>query len=201
LPDLSPGAGSFAGTVRRWKRDTSPPVEKVVFESSGRLAKATSICFSCVGLAFGRDFDVAGRDRALKLRRIVGDRAQRQRQRADALRNRDLLGDARRNFDRDVGEGLDLVLPSSFLSVTRWSVASTRTLRMIVSDTLSAGPSPPPSTCLRQHQVDMVAREDEAGDAGRRTFTGTVMARMPAPSAAARKPRSCGPTSEPRVTG
>ena len=46
----------------------------------------------------------------------------------------------------------------------------------------------------------MVAREHEAGDAGE-VFTGTVMARMPGPSAAARKPRSFGPTSEPRVTG
>ena len=42
---------SAAGTVRRWKRDTSPPVEKVVLVSIGRLAIASSICFSCAGLA------------------------------------------------------------------------------------------------------------------------------------------------------
>src|SRR4051794_4601820 len=39
----------FAGTVRRWKRDTSPPVEKVVLLSIGRLAIAVSICFSWSG--------------------------------------------------------------------------------------------------------------------------------------------------------
>ena len=31
--------------------------------------------------------------------------------------------------------------------------------------------------------------------------TGTVIARMPGPSAAARKPRSLGETSDPRVSG
>ena len=41
---------------------------------------------------------------------------------------------------------LTSVLPSSSLLLVRWSVASTRMLRTIVSDTLSGGPLPPPGT-------------------------------------------------------
>ena len=53
---------------------------------------------------------------------------------------------------------------------------------------------------LSQHEIDVIAGEYKTGDAVE-ALTGTVMARMPGESAAARKPRSCGPTSEPRVTG
>ena len=38
-------------------------------------------------------------------------------------------------------------------------------LRMIVSETSAAAPSPPPVDFLGQDDVDPVAREDEAGDA------------------------------------
>src|SRR5438105_3700342 len=57
-----------------------------------------------------RDLDVAGRDRALELGGIIGDRAERQRQRTHALRDRNLLGDARSDLQRDVGKRLNFGL-------------------------------------------------------------------------------------------
>ena len=70
-----------------------------------------------------------------------------ERQLAERLGDRDLLGDLGRRLERDVGEGLRPGLAVLVLRWSvRWSVASTRRLRMIVSETLSGGPSPPPAT-------------------------------------------------------
>ena len=59
-------------------------------------------------------------------------------------------------------------LPLSSRALRRWSTASTRMLRTIVSEARSGGPSPPPVDLLGQDEVDPVAREDEAGDAAGR---------------------------------
>ena len=115
------------------------------------------------------------------------------------LGDRDLLGDPRSDFERDGGEGLDLGLAVHVLAV---DALVGREHAQVAQDRLGdlerrrrrRRPRP-----LGQHQVDPVAREDEAGDAVV-DDTGTVTARMPGPSAAARKPRSSGPTSEPWVT-
>ena len=50
----TPGAdgaseAGLPGTVRRWKRDTSAPVEKLPRASSGRVSAAASIAFSALG--------------------------------------------------------------------------------------------------------------------------------------------------------
>ena len=128
---------------------------------------ASSICFSCGRIGARRDLDVAGGDRPLEFRRIVGDRAQRQRERADALRNRDLLGDARSDFERDVGESLDLGLAvivlvgDALVGGEHAHVADDR-FRNLERRAFAAA-----ADRLVEHHVDMVAREDEAGDAGR----------------------------------
>ena len=62
---------------------------------------------------------------------------------------------------------LTSVLPSASLLSMRWSVASTRRLRTIVSETLSGGAIAAARDRLGQDHVDPVAREDEAGDAAR----------------------------------
>ena len=192
--------GGLAGTVRRWKRDTSPPVVKVVLLSIGRLATASSICFSCAGLALAGTLTspaATARSSSAVLSAIErSDSDSVPRLCATAIFSA-IFGVTSKVT---LAKVLTSVLPSSSLSVMRWSVASTRMLRTIVSETLSGGPSPPPSTCwvsTRSTWSPGKTKPATPVDA----FTGTVTARMPGPSAAARKPRSCGPTSEPRVTG
>src|SRR3954471_5824452 len=62
------------------------------------------------GLGIGRSRDLARGDRPLELGIVVGERAQRQRQLADGLCHRDLLGDLRGRLERHRGGALrDLV--------------------------------------------------------------------------------------------
>src|SRR6187551_509050 len=49
-PAEAEAEGAAVGTVRRWKRDTSPPVVKVVLLSIGRFAKADRSWRSWAGL-------------------------------------------------------------------------------------------------------------------------------------------------------
>ena len=75
-----------------------------------------------------------------------------------------------------------------------------RRLRRIVSETLSGGPSPPPATlCVSIRSMRSPGKMKPATELC--MFTGTVTARMPGPSAAARKPRSPARMSEPCTTG
>src|SRR4029079_452086 len=114
-----------------------------------------------------RDLDVPSGNRPLEVRRVVGNRAQRQRQRTDALRDRDLLGDARSDFERDVGEGLHLGLAvvilfgDALVGREHAQVADDR-LRDLEGRAVAAA-----ADRLRENHVDMVTRENEAGDARR----------------------------------
>ncbi len=91
------------------------------------------------------------------------------------------------------------VWPSTISCVVDWSVASTRRLRRIVSDALSDWPSSPLTVCVSTRSTRSPGNTKPATPVW--AETGTVTARMPGPSAAARKPLSPGFTSEPCVTG
>ena len=92
------------------------------------------------------------------------------------------------------------VLPlSSEFGATRWSVASTRKLRTMVSDTFRGGPLLALTFCVRTRSTRSPGNTKPATPV--KADTGTVTARMPGLSAAARKPRSPGLTSDPCVNG
>ena len=180
-----------AGTVRRWKRETSPPVVKVVLLSMGRLAD---------------------REQHLPLLRRVGAVGTLTSPAATARSRSDVLSAIERSdsdsvprlcataifsaifgvtssvtFDEGLDDGLAVVVlvGEPLVGGEHADVADDR-LGNLERRTVAAA-----RDLLGQHHVDVVAREDEAGDAAS-AFTGTVMARMPGPSAAARKPRSSG---------
>jgi hypothetical protein len=72
-------------------------------------------------------------------------------------------------------------------------------LRRIVSATFSGAPSPPAISCVRMRSTRSPGKTKPATPLI--VPTATVTARMPGPSAAARKPRSPGLISEPWLTG
>jgi hypothetical protein len=131
--------------LRRWKRETSPPTVKVPAVSIGCPLDGDQHAPLGMWVAVLRDLDLAGGDGALKLGIVVGQAAQRQGQLPDRLGDHDLLGDARALASSvTVAIGEATWLPASSRALIRWSVASTRMLRMIVSETLSGAPSPAP---------------------------------------------------------
>ena len=154
------GAGS-ATRRRRWCRSCCVSI--------GWLAMASSICLLGLGIVAVGHLDLAGGDRALQLGIVVGERAQRQRQLAERLRDRDLLGDLRRRLERHVGDGLRprscrprRLRVDALVGGEHAQVADDRLGRLERRAVAAAGHR------LGQHQVDAVAREDEAGDAAGR---------------------------------
>ena len=115
--------------------------------SLGRAATWAIIAFSAVGSPSSGPATSPEAIASSSSCAIVGERAQRQRERADRLRDRDLLGHAAASLRSSRWNKVCTTgLPSSPTASVRWSVASTRRLRRIVSETLSGAPSPPPAT-------------------------------------------------------
>src|SRR5205085_9169874 len=106
------------------------------------------------------------RDGALEFGIVVRETAQRQRELTDGLRDRDLLGDLGRRLEGDGGHGLgDLVARL----VARVEPLVDREHADVADDRLGGAQGRPVAAArdlLGEDQVDPVAREDEAGDAG-----------------------------------
>ncbi len=116
-------------------------------------------------IAVGRHIHLAVGDRLLEIALVVGDRAQRQRELPHGLRDGDLFGDLGRRLDRDVriggDDGVALVvglLVGLLVGGEHAQIAQDR-LRSLERRAIAAA-----GNRLGQHQVDAVAREDEAGD-------------------------------------
>ena len=136
--------------------------------SIGRLAICEQHLPLGARIGIFRHLDLAGGDRALQLGIVVGERPQRQRQLADGLRDRDLLGDLRRRLEGDRGDGLgDLI--ARF--VARVEALVDGEDADVADDRLGGAQRRAVAAArdlLGQDEVDAVAREDEAGDAAGR---------------------------------
>ena len=184
----------------RWKRETSPPVTKVVLPSIGRFIAAFSALSSSALLA------PAGRltaPLAIALSSSAWLSASERRARLSVpMVCETWIFSAMRGVTSMVTlcELWTTVLPLTISVSVDWSVASTRRLRSTVSVVLSGAPPPSPLT-------DWVSIRSTWSPGKMKpatpvlSETGMVTARIPGPSAAARKPRSCGATSAPLVSG
>ena len=115
-----------------------------------------------------RHLHLAGRDGALQLGIVVGERPQRQRQLADGLGDRDLLGDLGSRLERHRGDGLgDLVARL----VARIEALVDGEDADVADDGLGGAQRRTVAAAghfLGEDEIDPVAREDEAGDAAGR---------------------------------